>query len=287
MDVFVRNRPYTGPVRSVVLDWAGTAVDYGSIGPAAVFVEVFAKFGVAVSVREARRFMGRAKKDHIGSMCRLPEVANRWRRVHGALPGEDAVDALYAETEAMMVAALKKHSEVIPGLLPTVEALRRQGITIGSSTGYTAPMMAVLVPAARAQGYTPDAVVCASDVPAGRPYPWMCLVNALRLQVYPMEAVVKIGDTISDIAEGLNAGMWTVGLARSGNELGLTAAETEALDPADLDQRLAAIRQRYFAAGAHYVVDGIWDVLPVIEAVSERLGRGERPLSTAGSHDHP
>jgi phosphonoacetaldehyde hydrolase len=169
MDVFVRNRPYTGPVRSVVLDWAGTAVDYGSIGPAAVFVEVFAKFGVAVSVREARRFMGRAKKDHIGSMCRLPEVASRWRRVHGALPGEDAVDALYAETEAMMVAALQKHSEVIPGLLQTVDALRRQGITIGSSTGYTAPMMEVLVPAARAQGYTPDVVVCASDVPAGRP----------------------------------------------------------------------------------------------------------------------
>jgi phosphonoacetaldehyde hydrolase len=102
-----------------------------------------------------------------------------------------------------------------------------------------------------------------------------------------MEAVVKIGDTISDIAEGLNAGMWTVGLARSGNELGLAQADTEALEPADLDQRLAAIRQRYFAAGAHYVVDGIWDVLPVIEAVSERLGRGERPLSTAGSHDHP
>jgi phosphonoacetaldehyde hydrolase len=277
MDIFIRKQPYTGSVRGVILDWAGTAVDYGCMGPAAVFVEVFKRFGVDVTVEEARRFMGREKKDHIRVMCRLPDIAERWRRVHGAAPADRDVEAIYQQTEPMMIAALGKHAELIPGLLDTVAALRGRQIKIGSCTGYTAPMMEVLVSAARDQGYAPEAVICSSDVPAGRPYPWMSYLNAVRLQVYPLEAMVKIGDTVADIAEGLNAGMWTVGLTRSGNELGLTREQTEALDPGDLARRLEAIRLRYEKAGAHYVAAGIWDVMPIVDAIEERLARGERP----------
>ena len=277
MQPFVRNKPYTGPVRGVVFDWAGTAVDYGSLGPAAVFVEVFRTFDVDVTAQEVRRFMGQAKKDHIRNMCRLPEITVRWQQVHGNPPTEADVDRLYAKTEPMMVKALQNHAGLIPGLLDTVAGLRRKGIKIGSTTGYTAPMMAVLAPAARAQGYAPDDVVCSSDVPAGRPYPWMCLLNALRLEVYPMEAMVKVGDSIADIAEGLNAGMWTVGLTRSGNELGLSQREADAMAPEEMDRRLAEIRSRFREAGAHFTAQGVWELLPVIEAVEEKLAAGETP----------
>jgi phosphonoacetaldehyde hydrolase len=58
MDIFIRNTVYTGPVRAVVLDWAGTAVDFGCMGPVAVFQEVFARRGVEVTVHEARAPMG-------------------------------------------------------------------------------------------------------------------------------------------------------------------------------------------------------------------------------------
>ena len=61
------SRPYCGPVQAIVLDWAGTAVGYGCMGPAAVFVEVFETLGIQVDNRQARRFMGLAKKDHIHS----------------------------------------------------------------------------------------------------------------------------------------------------------------------------------------------------------------------------
>jgi phosphonoacetaldehyde hydrolase len=152
-----------------------------------------------------------------------------------------------------------------------------QGVKIGSSTGYTAPMMKALVPAARERGYAPDAVVCASDVPAGRPYPWMCYLNAIRLQVYPLEAVVKIGDTISDIEAGLNAGMWTIGLTQSGNELGLSEQEVSKLKAQELKAKTDLIANRYREAGAHYVAAGIWEVLPVIENINARLACGEKP----------
>lgn len=275
---FLYHQPYTGPVRAVVLDWAGTAVDYGSRGPVRVFVDVFAAEGVDVTEGEARAFMGLAKKDHIRAMCGLETVAERWREARGAAPDESDVDRMYRATEPLMAAAVARHAEPIPGLPETAKALRDRGIRIGTSTGYTAPMMAVLVPEAAKRGYRPDAAICASDVPAGRPYPWMCYRNAMELGVYPMAAMIKVGDTISDIQEGRNAGMWTVGVTRSGNEMGLSEAEVDALDPAERERRLSEIERRFRDAGAHFAIDGVWDLMPVVEAVEKRLALGETPL---------
>ncbi len=277
MDIYVRRTPYTGPVKALVLDWAGTAVDYGCIGPVAVFLEVFKRRGVEPSIEEARTPMGLMKKDHIRAMCAMPELAARWAAVHGKAPNEADVDAMYQDTEPLMVDCIKDHAELIPGLLEAVAHFRDMGIRIGSSTGYTGPMMDVLRPEAARQGYEPDAVYCSTDVPAGRPFPWMCYRNAMDLGVYPMEAMVKVGDTISDVQEGLNAGMWTVGLSKSGNELGLPLDEVETLATAELTARLCVIEDRLLEAGAHYVVEDITQVPAVLADINERLSQGEHP----------
>jgi phosphonoacetaldehyde hydrolase len=267
----------TAGVRAVILDWAGTAIDYGCVGPTAVFLEAFARFDIVATAAQARRFMGLEKKDHIRAMLGLPELAAQWRGLHGREPSEEDVSLVYAATEPLMIKAVADHCGLIDGLLEFVAAMRGQGIKIGSSTGYTARMMEVVVPRAAAQGYSPDAVVCSSDVPAGRPHPYMCYENALRLQVYPLAAMVKIGDTLSDIEEGLNAGMWTVGLTRCSNELGLTREETEALAPDDLRARLDAIEDEYRRLGVHYVAAGIWECRPIIADINRRLLAGARP----------
>jgi phosphonoacetaldehyde hydrolase len=277
MPIAAGKAPCTGPVKAVILDWAGTAVDYGCMGPAAVFVDVFAKFEIEVSIAEARRFMGLEKRAHLGAMCELPGVIAQWEQRHGKTPDEAAVDALYDLTEPMMVAAIARHADPIPGLLEFAAAMRSRGIKIGSCTGYTAPMVAALTPVAADKGYAPDVVVCASEVPVGRPEPWMCYLNAVRLQVRPFAAMVKIGDTISDIEEGLNAGMWTIGLTQSGNELGLTEGEVDALEKAELHRRLDGIEARYREAGAHYVARGIWEVLPIVDEIGKRLAKGASP----------
>lgn len=272
-----RNKAYKGPVLGVVLDWAGTAVDYGCVGPVAVFVDIFRQFHVEVTIREARTFMGLMKKDHIRGMCGLPSVQEQWQKAYGRLPNEEDVEAMFASTEAMMRQTISRHSDPIPGLKETVKGLRERKIKIGSSTGYTSPIMKKLVQAAAKKGYAPDAAVCSSDVPAGRPFPWMCYANAIQMQVYPMEAMVKIGDTVSDIEEGLNAGMWTVGVTKSGNELGLTEEEVAGLDPGELTRKLSSIEQRFTDSGAHYTAEGIWDCLPIIDDINRRLAAGERP----------
>jgi phosphonoacetaldehyde hydrolase len=177
----------------------------------------------------------------------------------------------------LQLACLADYADLIPGTLEAVAQMRSQGLKIGSTTGYTNPMMDILVEEAARRGYKPDSTVCATDVPAGRPAPFMCFQNMINLQVYPPEAVIKIDDTIPGIEEGLNAGMWTIGLAKTGNEIGLNENEINQLDPADYQSRIKKVNDRMAQAGAHFVVDGIWDVHPIIEEINLRLSRGEHP----------
>jgi phosphonoacetaldehyde hydrolase len=277
MDIFIRNRAYTGPIRAVVLDWAGTAIDYGCMGPIAALIDVFGAHGVEVTTAEARRPMGLHKKDHIRAMCRAESVAEKWRSIHQRLPTERDVETLYREVEPMMASTAVRHSDPIPGLLNALTQFDQRGIRVGSTTGYTRPIMDILVPMAQEKGFRPEAVVCASDVPSGRPYPFMCYRNAIDLKVHPLEAMVKIGDTVSDIEEGLNAGMWTIGLTMTGNELGLTEKEVMALDPVDLAGRRISIEERFRNAGAHFVAKSIGHCTPIIDEIDALLKEGAVP----------
>ncbi len=276
MDV-VFTRAYRGPVKAVLLDWAGTTVDYGCYAPAVVFVKVYKKYGVDITMEQAREPMGAHKKVHIRKVSKIPAVAKIWQEVHGQPCTEDDVEAMFKDFVPMQLSCLADYADLIPGTLEAVEKFRKRGLKIGSTTGFLHEMMDILLVEAKQRGYEPDSTVCAADVPAGRPEPWMCLRNAENLGVYPMEAIVKIGDTRPDIAEGLNAGMWTVGLAKTGNEVGLNAEEIEALDAEELDYKLTRARERMAQAGAHYVVDGIGDCDPIIDEINARLARGEKP----------
>ena len=274
---FVFQRSYRGPLQAVILDWAGTTLDYGCFAPVVVFRAVYQRQGVDITIEEAREPMGAHKKVHIRQISQMEAVANRWNQVHGRPPSEQDVEAMFADFIPLQLACLARYADLIPGTVQTVAQFRRRNLKIGSTTGYTEDMMKILQQEARRRGYVPDSSVCATQVPAGRPHPWMCLQNAMNLQIYPMEAFVKIGDTLPDIAEGLNAGMWTIGLAKTGNELGLTEEQITSLPPDVLQSRLNRAYQRMRHSGAHYVVDSISDVLPCLDEINARLARGEHP----------
>jgi phosphonoacetaldehyde hydrolase len=274
---FGYRRIYRGPIQAVLLDWAGTTMDFGCIAPAVVFVEVFRRRGVPISMAEARVPMGAHKRVHIQKITELDAVRQRWQESHGRWPSDDDVDAMFADFVPLQLECLSTYSDLIPGTLEVVAGLRQRGIKIGSTTGYTSEMTAINLRDAERQGYRPDSTVSASEMPAGRPYPFMCLQNAINLQVDCVAACVKVDDTIPGVEEGLNAGMWSIGLAVSGNEVGLSLADWEAL-PAD---QKAAKRERAYRrmlqSGAHYVVDTIADLMPCLDDVEARLRRGERP----------
>jgi len=276
MDFFFK-RIYRGPLKAVLLDWAGTTLDYGCFAPAVVFMEVYKRKGVEITIDEAREPMGAHKKVHIRQISKNENVAKRWQQRHGRKPDEDDVEAMFREFIPLQLGCLAQYADLIPGTLGAVAEFRRRGLKIGSTTGYTEEMMDLLRTEAKRRGYEPDSTVCATQVPAGRPHPYMCLQNAILLQTYPMEAFVKIGDTLPDIEEGLNAGMWTIGLARTGNEMGLTEHQINALEPEVREAKLARAYRRMQQTAAHYVVDGIADVAPVLDQINARLAAGERP----------
>jgi phosphonoacetaldehyde hydrolase len=268
---------YSGPVKAVILDWAGTTVDHGSLAPVRVLQEIFADRGIPISEEEARRDMGVLKKDHIRKILFAPSISARWRSTFGREPTEADVESLFAKFIPLQLECLVKYSTVIDGVAETVAHLRKRGIKIGSTTGYTRAMLDLVLGPAATQGYAPDCAICPDEVVAGRPHPWMIFANAIRLQVEPLAAIVKIGDTPVDIEEGLHAGVWTIGVARTGNMVGLSAEDFDALAPAEKAARVEKARRQLAAAGAHEVIDAVAECEVAIDAIETRIRNGERP----------
>jgi phosphonoacetaldehyde hydrolase len=274
---FAPHRGYRGNLKCAILDWAGTTMDYGVYAPAVVFLEVFQRQGVVISMEEARAPMGAHKKVHLQQITEMPAVARRWREVKGRPVGPADIEAMYADFVPLQLACLKDYSRLIPGTLRVMSDFKARRMVTGSTTGYTRAMVDITLREAEKQGYVPDCTVAADEVPAGRPFPYACWKNAIELQAWPAEACVKIGDTVPDVGEGLNAGMWVIGLALTGNEVGLNEQEVAALAPADRQRRLERAREKLTVAGAHYVAEGIWEVPALIDDINRRLAAGERP----------
>jgi phosphonoacetaldehyde hydrolase len=225
---------------------------------------LFASAGIDVPTEEIRASMGLHKKDHIRAIATAHGRAN------------DA-ESLYTAFMPMQMERLVEHSGVIAGVVDAVERMRKRGLKIGSTTGYNRAMLDYVKERAKAQGYAPDCALCPDDVGGGRPMPWMCFAAAVFLRVYPPATMVKIGDTGADIAEGRNAGMWTIGVARTGNEVGLSQREWDGLGDGAKDGLLRAARDALYAAGADYVIDSVGEVDDTLDRIEERLARGEKP----------
>jgi phosphonoacetaldehyde hydrolase len=264
-------------LEAVIFDWAGTMVDHGSLAPVRAVTQVFLRNGIRLRDDDVRRDMGIFKKDHIRRILQIPEVNIQWSQNRGRRPGDDDVEKLFAEFLPLQTEILAKYSQLIPGAAEIAENVRRAGLQVGSTTGYTRPMLDLLVEQAASRGYRPDLSLCPDDAGGGRPHPWMCLQIALRFRLTSTAAAVKVGDTVSDIHEGLNAGMWCVGVTATGNEIGLTADELAALPQGERTRRSARAEESLRAAGAHYVIESVQHLLPVLEEVDRRAASGGRP----------
>lgn len=264
-------------IKLVVCDWAGTTIDFGCMAPSGAFVAAFAARGVAVTLTEARGPMGLHKKDHLRAMLRTESVSAKWRTVTGREWTERDVTELYRDVTPRQVEAAKTYSALVPGVIGAVTELRRAGVKLAGTTGYFHEAAAAVSAAAKQQGYEPDFNICADDVPAGRPAPWMIFRCMEALGVYPPAAVLKLGDTVIDIEDGRNAGCWSVGVVDSSNEMGLTAPEFAALPEPEKASRRGHVADRYQKAGAHGVIDSLAELPGLVRGLNARLATGERP----------
>jgi len=240
---------------AVIFDWAGTTVDYGCFAPVEAFVETFAKIGIKVSLDEVRAPMGALKRDHIKQMLEMPRISQLFiEKYHTSFTDEDLDELEKVFTDKLMQ-QLENHTKLKPYVLETVELLRFNGIKIGSTTGYTSNMLAPVATSAKAQGYVPDATFTPSDTfGIGRPSPDMIEANLKEMGITQKAAVIKIGDTISDIKEGLNAGVMSVGVIEGSSIMGFSEAEYESLTPTKKQREIKRVREAYEKAGAHATI---------------------------------
>ncbi|KAH9495049.1 hypothetical protein Btru_018692 [Bulinus truncatus] len=273
-------RKYTGPVRACIMDWSGTTIDKYVLAPALVFVEVFKKNGVHITMAEARAPMGVRKDVHVKTIMEMPEVRMKWKSVHGEFPTPKDAQRLYEDLVPMQLGVLLKYTDLIPECVDAMNTLRKDfGCKIGVTTGFTRSMVDVLLPEAKRQGFVPDANIAGDDVINGsRPKPFMLYANLDRLNVPEIHSVVKVDDTTTGVAEALSAGCWGVGVARYSNYMDINSLEEEAaLTESDIEGRLQRTRGLLTQAGAHYVIDTLAELPSVVADINARLSRGESP----------
>jgi phosphonoacetaldehyde hydrolase len=259
------------PLKAVLLDWAGTTVDYGSRAPTEVFIEIFRRREIAITAAEAREPMGRAKRDHIATIVAMPRVNQLWQQRYGQAPTDAGIDAMYHDFLPLQKDTLARMgADVIPGVPEAIAELRSMGLKIGSSTGYTRALMDVVAPRAAAGGYAPDVILCADDVPAGRPAPWLNSLACQKLDVYPPASIVIVDDTRVGIEAGLNAGMITVAVTQTGNRMGLSEAEVMQLPVNERQQRLEEIAAEFRQIGAHFVIPSVAELPALVRRLSAR-----------------
>lgn len=279
MSDFVFSRSYRGKVKAVILDWSGTTADAYVVAPAVVFVEVFKNQGVDITMTEARVPMGLRKDLHIKALTEIPEIRERWKKVRGAYPGDGDVERMFADFVPAQLACLRQYTNLLPGVAEVTQRLQKKGIKIGSTTGFTRSMVDILEEEAAKQGYRPDSSVAGDEVVHGaRPGPFMVYKNLDMLGIYPIQSVIKVDDTVSGVGEALNAGCWGIGVARYSNYMDMdTPDQDKSMPKEEIQRRLDKTRDILRKAGAHYVIDSIADVEPVIDDINARLARGERP----------
>jgi phosphonatase-like hydrolase len=188
-----------------VFDMAGTTVqDPGLVADA--LAQALTDAGVPVPAEAARPLMGYDK----------PEAIRQLLRAHGAADlADDAtpVARIHADFVARMIECYRTDPRVAP--MPGAEAafgqLRERGMRIALNTAFSRDIADTIVARFgwRERGLIDD-LIAADEVPAGRPQPYMIATLRARAGDVTATAVVKIGDTEVDIAEGRNAGVGKV-----------------------------------------------------------------------------
>lgn len=239
----------------VIFDWAGTTVDFGSMSPVAAFREAFLQQELVVTDEEIRAPMGMLKRDHIKTMLGFPRIRELFKAKNGREPNDADIDSIYQAFEPSLMQVLPACSSLKPYVPEAVDYLRSHGIKIGSTTGYTGKMMEVVVRCAKEQDYTPDCLVVPDEVGnQGRPFPYMIFENLRRLGIKSVREVIKIGDTISDLEEAKNAGVFAVGVVEGSSVMGLTEDEFNALSVCEREEACRKAELAFYQHGADFVI---------------------------------
>ncbi|MGP5429849.1 phosphonoacetaldehyde hydrolase [Enterococcus malodoratus] len=253
-------------VNTIILDWAGTTVDFGCMAPVAAFKKAFENKNIELTSEEIRKPMGMLKIDHIKQLLALDKVKRQWFNLYSRPSVEADVLVIYQDFEKYLFADLAENSHLKPETKQAMKKIKQLGYNIGSTTGYTKDMMAVVFETAKVEGYHPDYVVTPDDVDSlGRPYPFMIFDNMRYFQNHSMEEVIKVGDTISDIQEGKNAGVLSIAVTEGSSVMGLSLEEYKQLSKEEMELLNQQTAEIFYQQGADLCIKNLLELAEILQ----------------------
>lgn len=201
-------------IELVACDIAGTTVqEHGAVY--AALGEAVTAAGTPVGRDDVKRWMGADKREAVRAL-----LGDR-------VTGEDVVDAVVEDFRARLRAKYAERPPApFPGVEPMLRALRARGVRVALTTGFDREVARPLLESLGWGEGVVDAVVCADEVAAGRPAPYLIFRAMERCGVRRTDRVVTAGDTVLDLRAGSNAGAAAVvGVLTGGVDAAVLGAE--------------------------------------------------------------
>ena len=241
---------YTPRVRAVIGDWSGTFIDKYSDAPALAIQKAFQLYNMGIELQYVKEPMGMSKVDHIKYLL-FKHGDSKYYEDKDTF--EQFIELLLDAYKKMQKTIITSHCELLPDVLNTLHRLQKQDIKIGLTTGFPKVITDIIVADTQKQGLYLNAHVATDEVLKGRPYPDGIERNMELLNIKNKHEVVKIDDSETGIQEGINAGVWTIGLSKY--------SVTSDINP-------SISKQILLKAGADYVVDTVQDIPKVINEIN-------------------
>jgi len=260
-------------LKGVIYDWAGTLCDRGSLSPVLSFIDAFQRVHINITMKEARTFMGLNKKEHIIKILELPSVKIQCKdnTIHNP-------DHIYYNYKIIQKDTLV--TTAIDGAIFATNIVRRLGLKNGVTTGYTKDLSDIVLNSITKQNVIIDNVVASDEVKYGRPHPYMIFKCLENMNIMRPSSIVKIGDTISDMEEGINAGCWTIGVSKWSNETNYESyQDIEDATENEIVKRSEHAKSVLYDAGADFVIDDLTKINTILTKIDNLMCDSIDPIT--------
>lgn len=166
-----------------------------------------------------------------------------------------------------------EHAEVTPGALDSLRSLQHQQIPC-AWLDELPPALSHSLAAALPEWIKPSQHL-ATNIPW--PAPNACWQALMALNVERLDGCVLVSGEPRLLQSGLNAGLWTIGLASCGSLCGLAPNEWHALSQKEREHLRGKATLHLFSLGVHSVIDHLGELDTCLADISLRRLKGEKP----------
>ena len=250
-------------IKACIFDLGGTIVDKYSLSPLLSLQKAFSLKKIYIPNKLIIQGMGKHKYEHIYYLCNK-NIINTQFRIHNDRDISSVdMESIFNDFNDIQTQHMKLYLNIIPETYIIMKYLQENDIKVGITTGFNKNQMNIAVDKLKYNHIKIDSHT-SSDY-AYRPLPYMIKSNMNNLQIDDPKQVIKIDDTCVGIQEGINAGCYTVGVARW--SVNMDMFSLDALTKDDINHKLIESRRRLKEGGADFVIDTLDELPSIIKTI--------------------